>query len=53
LKQYDLKKLLRKIYCQIRRTIKNIAVEEINNWINPKINIGGFYVTEAFKILLK
>lgn len=31
----------------------NIMVEEINNWINPKINIGGFYVTEAFKILLK
>ncbi len=31
----------------------NIMVEEINNWINPKINRGGFYVTEAFKIILK
>ena len=32
---------------------KNIFVEEINNWFNPKINKGGFFTTEAFKITIK
>ncbi|WP_343697487.1 fibronectin type III domain-containing protein [Flavobacterium sp.] len=32
---------------------KNIKVEEIDNWFNPKINIEGVFVTEAFKITIK
>jgi hypothetical protein len=30
----------------------NIKVEEIDNWFNPKINRGGVFVTEAFKITI-
>ena len=25
----------------------------MNNWFNPKINKGGFFTTEAFKITIK
>ncbi|WP_343705813.1 fibronectin type III domain-containing protein [Flavobacterium sp.] len=32
---------------------KNIQVEEINDWFSPKINKGGLFVTEAFKITIK
>jgi hypothetical protein len=30
----------------------NIKIEEIDNWFNPKINGGGVFVTEAFKITI-
>lgn len=33
-------------------SVNNIKVEEIDNWFNPKINRGGVFVTEAFKITI-
>ena len=32
--------------------LNDITVEEINNWLNPKVNKNGFFVVDAFKITI-